>query len=188
MNAAEVLMAVREAGAALRVEGDSLVASHASRIAPAIKAAIREHKPQLIAALLTPPGPACRVTIVEIPATGLRYRRTYAHLQLRPPAYIPEDRWRMAIEDGRAFLHRWGEHSQALNWSSADLFSLAPVPAKPHPSYRRLSRYDCTGLVWRLEGRPVVALTESTAAIENATGNITIYRRFHKPSYGAGRR
>jgi hypothetical protein len=52
MNAAEVLMAVREAGAALRVEGDSLVASNASRIAPAIKAAIRENKPHLIAALV----------------------------------------------------------------------------------------------------------------------------------------
>ena len=40
MNAAEILSAVRQAGAALRVEGVSLVASNASRIAPAIKAAI----------------------------------------------------------------------------------------------------------------------------------------------------
>jgi hypothetical protein len=98
MNAAEILVAVQEAGATLRVEGDSLVASNASRLAPDLKAAIRENKSHLLTALV---GSGCKVTIVEIPATGLRYRRTYAHLQLRPPAHIPEDRWRMAVSDGR---------------------------------------------------------------------------------------
>jgi hypothetical protein len=131
-----------------------------------------------------PGGTACKVTIVDIPAKGLRYRRTFAHLQLRPPAYIPEDRWRQAIEDGRVFLSKWGETAQQLGWDSRDLFGLHTPPDKPHPSYRRLSRYDCTGLCWLLEGRPVVALTADTAAIQNPTGNITTYRRFNKPSYG----
>jgi hypothetical protein len=72
-----------------------------------------------------------------------------------------------------------------LDGLSADLFGLHQPPAEPHPSYRRLSRYDCTGLVWLLEDRPVVALTADTAAIENpATGNITTYRRFNKPALG----
>jgi hypothetical protein len=52
MNAADIISAVRQAGAALRIEGDSLVASNASRIAPDLKAAIRENKPHLIAALV----------------------------------------------------------------------------------------------------------------------------------------
>jgi hypothetical protein len=34
------------------------------------------------------------------------------------------------------------------------------------PSYRRLSRHDQTGLIWLLQGRPVVALTEAAAAIQ----------------------
>jgi hypothetical protein len=131
-----------------------------------------------------PDGTACKVTIVEIPAKGLRYRRTFAHLQLRPPAYIPEDRWRQAIEDGRVFLSKWGETAQQFGWTSADLFGLHTPPERPHPSYRRLSRYNCTGLCWLLEGRPVVALTADTAAIENPTGNITTYRRFNKPALG----
>jgi hypothetical protein len=29
-----------------------------------------------------------------------------------------------------------------------------------------------------------VALTEATAAIENTTGNITVYRRYNKPGLG----
>src|SRR5262249_3139956 len=147
MRAAEILNAVREAGATLRVEGESLVASNASRIAPAIKAAIREHKPELIAVLAKPvckacgaaddfwtldtpagdvlvhqecarflrkPEPAepsaayeavsadpdgtgCRVEIVELPQAQ-RYRRTFAHLQLKPPALVDVARWRQCIE------------------------------------------------------------------------------------------
>jgi len=132
-----------------------------------------------------PAEPSCRVTIVEIPATGLRYRRTFAHLQLKPPAHIPEDRWRRAVENSRTFLQQWGEQAEALGWTSADLFGLHQPPEQPHPTYSRLSRYDCTGLVWLLEGRPVVALTADTASIRNPdTGSITVYRRFNKPALG----
>jgi hypothetical protein len=52
-------------------------------------------------------------------------------------------------------------------WTARDLFGLQTPPAKPHPSYSRLSRYDETGLIWLLQGRLVVALTETTAAIQN---------------------
>jgi hypothetical protein len=68
--------------------------------------------------------------------------------------------------------------------SARDLFGLQAPPAKPHPSYSRLSRYDETGLIWLLQGRPVVALTETTAAIQNPTGAITTYRRHNKPALG----
>jgi hypothetical protein len=57
------------------------------------------------------------------------------------------------------------------------------MPAKPRRSYSRLSRYDETGLIWLLEGREVVALTEDTAAIRSPTGDRpVIYRRFNKPA------
>jgi hypothetical protein len=56
---------------------------------------------------------------------------------------------------------------------------------KPHPSYSRLSRHDCTGLLWLLQGRRVVALTDGTAAIQNpTTGNVLTYRKTRKPAYG----
>src|SRR6516165_11047808 len=103
MNAAaEIIDAVRQVGATLRVEGVSLVASNASRIAPAIKAAIRENKPQIISALLAD-GTACKVTIIELPQAQ-RYRTVFAHLQLKPPALVPVERWRQCVEDGKSFL------------------------------------------------------------------------------------
>jgi hypothetical protein len=37
-----------------------------------------------------------------------------------------------------------------------------------------------------LQGRPVVALTEATAAIQNPTGNATVYRKNDKPALGPG--
>jgi hypothetical protein len=40
------------------------------------------------------------------------------------------------------------------------------------------------GLIWLLRGRPVLALTEGTAAIESPTGTTTVYRRHNKPALG----
>jgi len=125
-----------------------------------------------------------KVTIVEIPREAGRFKRTFGHLQLKPPAMVDVDRWRQAVRDAKRFLAKWGDQAQALGWTSADLFGLAPIPDKPHPSFNRLSRYDLTGLVWLLEGRAVVALTEATATVKSKTGNITTYRRFNKPALG----
>jgi hypothetical protein len=58
------------------------------------------------------------------------------------------------------------------------------LPNGPTPNQRRLTRYDQTGLIWLLEGRPVVAITKGTAAIQNPTGNITVYRKANKPAFG----
>src|SRR5262249_5133973 len=108
------------------------------------------------------------------------YSSTIAALEARCPDLVPADRWQVAVADGHAFLARWGEPARALGWTARDLFGLHTPPAKPHPSYSRLSRYDEIGLVWLLRERPVVALTEATAAIQNPTGAITIYRRHNK--------
>jgi hypothetical protein len=106
-------------------------------------------------------------------------------LEARCPDLVPLDRWQQAVADGKAFLSRWGDQAQALGWTAKDLFGLLTVPGHAKPSFNRLSRYDETGLVWLLDGRRVVALTEGTAAIQNpATASITMYRRFDKPALG----
>ena len=114
-----------------------------------------------------------------------RFCRTFAALESRCPDRVPTNRWQRCVEDGRRFLAQWGSQAEALGWDSRALFGLHTPPANPHPTYSRLSRYDCTGLCWLLQGRPVVALTETTATIRNpATGAITTYRRFNKPGFG----
>jgi len=105
-------------------------------------------------------------------------------LERRCPAYIDIADWRLALDDARAFLTSWAEQAEALGWTARDLFGLTPAPNQPAANYRRLSRYDLTGLIWLLRGRPVVALTEATAAIQHRRGSITTYRRQNKPALG----
>src|SRR5215471_21820530 len=113
------------------------------------------------------------------------YNRVMGALLERCPAHVEPDRWQQAAADAESFLPQWGEQAEGLGWSSADLFGLHPVPDKPHPSYRRLSRYDCTGLLWLLEGRAVTMLSSESAVILNPkTGNATKYRKERKPAYG----
>jgi hypothetical protein len=112
------------------------------------------------------------------------FGRTFTVLESRRPDHVPVERWQQCVEDGRRFLAKWGEQAEALGWDSRDLFGLHTPPAKPHPSYSRLSRYDETGLIWLLDGRDVMALTKATASIRSATGAITTYRRFDKPALG----
>jgi hypothetical protein len=113
-----------------------------------------------------------------------RYSRTMTALEADCPDLVPVDRWQLAVQDGRRFLARWGEQAEAFGWTARALFGLHTSPAKPHASYIRLSRYDETGLIWLLQGREVVALSEVTAAIHNPTGAITVYRRHNKPTLG----
>jgi hypothetical protein len=113
-----------------------------------------------------------------------RFCRTFSTLQSRCPAHIPVARWQQCVEDGRVFLSRWGEQAEVLGWTARDLFGLHKPPEQPHPGYNRLSRYDETGLIWLLQGREVIAMTEVTAAIHNPTGNVTIYRKHNKPALG----
>jgi hypothetical protein len=113
-----------------------------------------------------------------------RFGRTYSSLETRCPDLVPAARWQAAVEDGRHFLARWADRAEALGWTPRDLFGLMPVPGHAEPSFSRLSRYDETGLIWLLQGRPVVALTEATAAIQSSTGALTIYRRHYKPALG----
>jgi hypothetical protein len=129
-------------------------------------------------------SPDCSVTVIELP-TAQSYHKTFAALHTKRPVMVDVDRWRQCVEDGRAFLAKWGEQAEALGWTSANLFGLHTPPEQPHPSYRRLSRYDATGLVWLLDGREVVALSEATASIRNPTsGSVTVYRRHNKPALG----
>ncbi len=113
-----------------------------------------------------------------------RLCRTLSVLEARCPELVEIDDWEQTVADARTFLAVWGEQAEKLGWTARDLFGLFPAPDKPHPSFRRLSRYEATGLLWLLRGRPVVALTSESAAIESPTGAITIYRKHNKPTYG----
>jgi len=97
-----------------------------------------------------------------------------AILERRCPPYVDGDRWQQCLSDGRRFVDDWGNQATALGWTVDNLFGLHVPPEAPHPSYSRLSRQDCTGLVWLLQGAQVTALA---AAIQTPCGNVLKFRR-----------
>ena len=117
-------------------------------------------------------------------SSGFLYAETLDQLERECPDYVEAERWRQCLIDAQRFLAEWGEQAESLGWTSRDLFGLAPIPDKPKPSFERLSRYDLTGLIWLLDGRRVVAMTDSSAAIETARGATLTYRRYNKPALG----
>jgi hypothetical protein len=113
----------------------------------------------------------------------IRFFRTFQELERRCPLHVDPADWQQAVEDGRKFLTRWGQQADRLGWTARDLFGLHPVPERPAANFRRLARYDATGLIWLVQGRPVIALTETEAAIQSA-GAVVMYRKLRKPTLG----
>ena len=101
-----------------------------------------------------------RETVVRR-AGNLAFADALAELGTRCPDYVEAERWRRCLIDAQRFLAEWGDKALALGWSANDLFGLHEPPAKPHPTYARLSRYDAMGLLWLLQGRRVIVLTPS---------------------------
>ncbi|HUZ32648.1 MAG TPA: hypothetical protein VMV19_11205 [Xanthobacteraceae bacterium] len=113
-----------------------------------------------------------------------RYAIVLAKLAGQCPQFIDPETWQQAVTDAMAFLARWGTQAAALNWTARELFGLHPVPELRAARYRRLARYDHTGLLWLLRGRSVVVLTAETAAIQTKSGGILTYRKDNKPGLG----
>jgi hypothetical protein len=81
----------------------------------------------------------------------------------------PEPKWKALQEDALAFLRDWAAQAHALGWEALDLFGVHAEA--PH------ARLDGVGLVPLLSGRPVVALTEDSAAIKANSGGTLTFRR-----------
>ena len=67
---------------------------------------------------------------------------------------------------------------------TADRVDKAQVEGARTRHTRWIARYDQTGLIWLLHGRPVIALTETEAAILAPSGASLMYHRLHKPAPG----
>lgn len=85
-----------------------------------------------------------------------------------PANYWPE-RWQQLVDDGGCFLDRWGHQAAKLGWQALDVFGVNPLAPE--------LRYDGMGLIPLLQGRPVIAITDSTARIDCGRGINQTYQR-----------
>jgi hypothetical protein len=181
MNAIEIVRLARAAGIGLALDGEGLLLEAASEPSRSVIEELMRHKPEIVELLQSDHD---RLEGRQPPGRSGPYGDVTAKLRLECPARIEPCRWQRAIKDADSFLDRWGQQAHSLGWTARELFGLHTLPVRPAPSYSRLSRYDETGLIWLLNGRPVVALTEATAAIRHPNGNIITYRKHNKPALG----
>jgi hypothetical protein len=186
MDGLALLRRAQDAGLRVELAGAALKISGPKQAGPLVKL-LAENKAKVLEALRPPAGAAAdseQRTLSRTPSGEPSvYGDVVAKLRSRCPDHIENDRWQQAIQDADSFLAGWGGQAHALGWTAHELFGLHAVPARPAPNYSRLSRYDETGLIWLLQGRSVVALTEVTAAIQGATGRL-VYRKHNKPALG----
>jgi N6-adenosine-specific RNA methylase IME4 len=142
MNAADILSAVRQAGAALRVEGDSLVASNASRIAPDLKAAIRKEDPSRRTNLPYPEmsiEQICKLPVASIAATDCILWLWTTNFYMRQAYDV---------------LEAWGfEQKTILTW------------AKDKMGMGDWLRGQTEHCIMAVRGKPIVTLTNQTTLL-----------------------
>ena len=169
MNAAQIVNEATAVGIHIAIDGDNLLLEAPTQPPAAVVDLISRHKPDI-------------VLLLRFGSDG--FAEVFAALEGKCPDYVDLERWRQCLDDALEFLATWGRQADSLGWTPRDLFGLNRPPAEPHPSYQRLSRYDETGLLWLLQGRFVIALTETTAAIQTGGGAPIIYRKYNKPPMG----
>ena len=84
---------------------DKTTSGHAKIQSTSVKVAkvAKVEAQEAIATSVRPDG-VCKLALAEFPAAGGRYRKAFAFLLVKPPAYISVERWQQAVEDGRSFL------------------------------------------------------------------------------------
>jgi hypothetical protein len=180
MSAVEAVKIARAAGIELTLDGNGLLLDAASEPPLSVIEELRRHKHEIVELLRSEHD---RLEGRQHTADPGPYDEVLAKLRAKCPDHIDLDRWQQAIWDADSFLARWGAQAHGLGWMARELFGLHAVPARPPANYSRLSRYDETGLIWLLRGRPVVAMTETGAAIQSA-GAVVMYRKYNKPALG----
>jgi len=120
---------------------------------------LRRHKPEILAWLRRRETlrAALDRTIESGPLTGM-----------------PDRRWQQFEADAEVFIRDFGATAAALGWDATDLFG--------HDSVAPWQRVDRLGLVWLLDGRAVIALSDRAASILAAGGGaLTFSRRRYEP-------
>jgi hypothetical protein len=118
----------------------------------------------------TPPKVPKPPKVIRGDLVPVAYVAAFADLEKDCPTGVHAARWQQCIQDAQRFFDGWGVQAIALGWGADDLFGLDPVAP--------LTRHDVMGLVWSLQGSPVVALTADAAAIRMTSGAVLkFYRR-----------
>lgn len=78
------------------------------------------------------------------------------------PQNISETRWRQAVGAAGHFCDRWAAKASALGWTTVDIFGVDRI--KPEGALHM------AGLIWLLQGKEVVAISDDAVVVETVNG------------------
>src|SRR5438270_12042360 len=166
MIAQRLIEDARAAGLSIEVEGADLIVEADCEMPPDLLASLRQHKAELIAALVPPASAATptdpdeldeRAALIEFGANvPRRWAEGYAALcSMAPPSGFSLERWQRIVDAAGSFLDRWASAAIACGWSDLDVFGCD----RDRPD----ARFDCMGLAMLLDRVEVVGIDESGA-------------------------
>ena len=97
----------------------------------------------------------------------------FERLQGRCPPDVDIQVCQQAVQDAGAFVLGWGQQAALLGWTCQDVFGAA----EEDHARRESRRLSATGLIWALNGRQVIALTENAAATRSNSGRLLLFLR-----------
>ncbi len=156
---AEVLDLARRHGVLVEARGDELRLRAAAEPPRDVVEALRQHKPEIMAALST-----------VSPSTPQEWVDGVSRLRgMSTPETVAGDSWAAFLASCDAFMAcPWPSKAASMGWTAHNLFGCDGL--KP------VERVDRMGLLWLLSGGRVAALTSGTAAIEKPSGSRLTYR------------
>ncbi len=177
--ARQLVDAVVTAGGTIQLEGPNLRLRAPAPLPDDLRAALREHKAEVVA-FLSPPTPANDVAVdSQAPwepgpwSDGIPddWARGIGLLMVAAPlAGFPKRRWRTLIRDTMRLLETGHiVQAAALGWQAADLFG-----CDPRAPYHRGDRL---GLVPLLDGHDIASLSQDSAVIHVRDGVTHSFRR-----------
>lgn len=187
MSAAlDVLERARHSGVKVEVVGDRLRLRSPRKPPDDVLAELLANKPGLIALLSGMRGlPAYlmiddfdeRAAIIEEGAGVPReWAEGYARLlRTTPPQGFTDQQWQRLIDDGGAFLDRWGAEAARVGWSAIDAFGVLPSPDMLN--HRPLEVDQLPGLVPLIGGGEATAIDKDHVTIRRRSGAELVYLR-----------
>ncbi len=159
MSAAQAIELAHRHGVELEPRGELLHYRAAAQPPPEVLEALREHKPEIMAALAT-----------VSPSTPQEWLEGVSGLRAMPaPEGMAPESWMLFLASCNAFMEGpWPGKAASLGWTAHNLFGCHAL--KP------VERVDRMGLLWLLGGGRIAALTSESATIEMPSGSRLTYR------------
>ena len=159
MSAAQAIELAHRHGVELEPRGELLHYRADAQPPPEVLDALREHKPEIMAALAT-----ASPSIPQEWLDGVSKLLGTPH----PEGMAPES-WMLFLASCDAFMAgTWPGKAASMGWDAHHLFGCDGL--------RPGARVDRMGLLWLLRGGRIAALTSESAAIEMPSGSRLTYR------------